>query len=1066
MMGSEQGTGSVRRSSSAVTPGGAQPIPGFESTSIDRDGRTVTIRELEYVLDGDELRGYDHRILADTVTCRSYDNPGTNLTIQAREVIVEADGATIVVAGRDAEDGYEPGDKAGLDGIGYKADGQEGADGKPGADYTGEPPHSGAVTIHAGSIRGGVLTIDARGGTGGRGQDGGDGVEGKSNAAADGPVLKMKRPPTPDDDFPHAEKDWGKNIGIYGFMQTWYLAVSVASPGVRGSDGGNAGLAGRSGAGGGGGKVSIACDDISAEIRVESGAGDGGAGARTGEPGGGSGPQLGGRHRYLYSSLGSDRFFQMEYPWVFASASEVADLQKPKNVRGYVKPAFIDGQGKLLLRTPSGAPGESGGYGSDGLDRKPEPEPGPEGAPGDYETTDRVALDLESLDREQLLQLQQAAYTREIRGDVDAAAGILTWLARITADYREVDPSGASRAAIEAQGVYQGAVSRLRSLRSRSRGSWSSNETFRFTNLEKYSSYVETHLTHLENTERNLVEYVEHQDEVARRKRSVGKAIEQAEAFVEHLRGDLAAKQDDQLRIKKAIGDLQSDMADYVHQLENMPEDLQQAIDMKIAREAELTWGELLQYVSMALSIAGAVSALAGGMQKVAAARQEAYEKEFSETLARDSGSGIHHDDVWEAAFKTAFDKTYTNAAGANTDLVNKAFGLFKAGIDALAKYLALASMRKSSGEMQRFDAVDLEAYFILTEPKRVELAKQRNEFSAFIYAFLNDFAEAREWQRMMSDLFDMGNSRLDLVDQLSKLQADERELSFQLRNYENNRDELTEIHDELDFESRGDDARLALIENYRVATSTAFDRIVDEAAAYRIWTLLDYELPRIPGDLSVQRLRDGLHRPLWELIEDRLNTTQAPPQKDFSAVPHVWSKKDHAREFRRLIETGRMLLTLAPDPNELFFHLRLIRARIFLKGATVARGSEFRCVLRHPGVCKYVARDRGVRQFSLAPRTVQCTYKLDDATSEPDYDYPGAIKQPLMSDWKDIGYSPHTTWELKVEEAQDRGVAYNKDIDWSGLEEVQLRFAAYFDSRDAAALAVLNSWHAPLRGS
>lgn len=238
-------------------------IPSYFAYQRYESDNAVQIIATDLSLEQEMLGAEKDVTIQADVLCieKSIENPGKNLTINARELHVASD-AVLSTTGPEPKDNYKPGDRA-QDGQGYDDDGN-GHDGQPGNE--GSPGSNAGNLLLLTGHQNGTVNCTADGGAGGRGQDGGNGARGKDGDAGDDAVIQKG-------------------------LQTDHV-TKVAQPGGHGGNGGDGGPAGISGNGGHGGSIVAAVMDAPPAIK---GSVDGGAVAdAVGKEGAGGGFGRGG----------------------------------------------------------------------------------------------------------------------------------------------------------------------------------------------------------------------------------------------------------------------------------------------------------------------------------------------------------------------------------------------------------------------------------------------------------------------------------------------------------------------------------------------------------------------------------------------------------------------------------------------------------------------------------------------------------------------------------------------------------------------------------------------------
>jgi len=500
---------------------------------------------------------------------------------------------------------------------------------------------------------------------------------------------------------------------------------------------------------------------------------------------------------------------------------------------------------------------------------------------------------------------------------------------------------------------------------------------------------------------------------------------------------------------------------DYRYVLETMPNALQEEIDAEIRKKTQMTLWTALEFIGMAAGVvvnfASAASSIMSMVNKV---------KDFyKESLDLVSWGEIFKDGIWNREFgeiKDDLKKLLDTDEWKNASKDTKAF--IESATDFRAKIAAYDEIIESRKTVDfTLDILDVQASVLIFDTAKLDLKKQRNAFQSFIVAFLDDYEQAREWNHSFNDFFDTSETRFDLLAHLAGVQAERRDLEYQRSLCQKNLDVLREQRAKLDLDPAkfmAEDVRTSLEANLNLAVEEGLGRIQDEARAFRIWTLEEHPFPRIPKNLDAELLRSKFHEPLWGKISGQLSSGSLPAHKDFSDEPVVWRREEYPKQFEVFARTGKITLTLPVDEKSNIYFERIIDAKVFLRGATVGGDSEFYCVLRHSGVSEFLGRDRRIVTCYQEPRSIEFSYIVEGAAPnwKPQYHYPGAIEESFdtREGIERIRYSPYTTWEIRVirdYRQGERSKVYNREIDLSTVEAIELRFEVFF-----------NSFHVPKR--
>lgn len=1059
------------------------PTAGLTTSNIttDEHTKTVTIRQAEYSLQqGSALKGYHHVIYATTVHVKKgFVNPGCNLTVYTAHLLVDSDGGQIDVSGVDGT-GYNAGDRQ--DATGYKQgtrDGENGGDG-----HDGEPGQKGGdVTIYAGRIQGGPLELISNGGAGGRAQDGGHGKDGKQPPEQPKPsrpelvvvgyeTVNYRRTP---------KYGWDDDVTTLGESSFWnaYLRVANrAKPGLNGGHGGHAGLAGTPGDGGRGGQITVrTLVNPAITITPTTTGGDAGGAAQHGTPGSGGAAGLGAKYLYKADAGGVAidwSAYDEDSKW-----DEHWNTQHSKAVFGIKVDHFedlgVDGNyivkdgdyKKLKLRAAPGTKGNGGGYGPEGTATPPPIPPAQRGKDGafDPKVLEAPGPALRDLPYPYLLALQRSATLALLHRD-EAAADVLRWLLLLTSPYRNAAPD-ASDDAINRHRIYHETNNALLTI-DRGAGDWAARCIYK--DIGEYSDFVESSLDHVVEQERFFNDFQAAQEDLTARKTALDGAISETQDHITHLTGDtmtpgsIVYYQEKEKQIKEAIGRLDVQVLDYKFKLESMPHALQEAIDAKIREQTQITVWNMLEFAGMAAGVVVNFASAAGSIMSMVNKVKDFYK----EALDLGSWSEIIKEGLWNREFtelKDDLKKLLDTDEWKNASKDAKAFITSVTDFHGKIKaYEEISKSRKSADFA--LDALDVQASVLVFDTAKLELKKQRNEFEAFIVAFLEDYQEARAWKHLFTDYFDTSETRFDLLAHLADVQAERREVEYQRSVYQRNLEVLHAQKDRLEFQPddvNAEDARTSLETNVYLALEQTLNRIVDQGRAFTIWTLETHTFPPISGTLDARSLRLTFHNPLWDKIHVLLSSTSTPTHQDFSSNPYVWRREDYRAQFAAFEETGRITLSLPITKDTTIYFRRLIDAKVYLRGATTTGNAPFYCVLRHSGISNFLNRDRNVVTCYQQPRSIEFSYVVEGI--EPTYNHPNAIQTSFdvrsvesREGRGRIRYSPYTTWEIQIIKnyQQEAGATiYNHDIDLSAVEAIELRYVALY-----------NSFHMPKRAA
>lgn len=1062
------------------------------NVSTDETTKTVTIRQEEFNLKTANLRkDYHHVIYATTVNVGSATNYGTNLTVYAARVLVDASGETIYVGQipepvREKWPGYKPGDRR--DATTFKRGTHDGEDGPNGADAE-KGKNGGDVTIYAGKIQGGALRISSKGGPGSRGQDGGNGKDGAQPPERGKPAMPKevqvgveyidRNRQTP-------KYGWGDDVTKIGYERlsdAYLLVAHNANAGTDGGHGGHAGLAGKPGEGGNGGHILVSTLVEAPAVTTLLAGGLAGLTAVHGKPGAGAPAGLGAK--YLYKADASlvsidwsayDEDDKWDKEWNTKNSTFMGfSIDQFDNLKVHSNYIVKDGDHKKLrLRNSSGKNGRSGGYGKTGEANPPPVPTAGKGADGSFkqERLDGKGEVFRSVPYAYLLMLQRSAAAALFNGDSDEAAEILRWLLLLTTPHKDAR-SSASEDEKNRRRIYYDSEN---ALLTRDRDPGASARCI-YKDIKLYSEFVEKSLDHVTRQTEYLTKYKKAEDKLGERKKALDDAIKEAQDRIDHLKGntstpgsiDYYVEKEQQLRT--AISELDVQILDYKEKLEDMPTNLQSEIDAEIRKKTEITVWTALEFIGMAAGVAMNFASAAGSIKDMVSKVTDFYK----ETLDLTSWGQILKDGIWKREFSdikadlsTLLDlKEWEKASKSTKELI-------KSATDFWGKVNAYEALAKSKGSTDfAFNILDVQASVLIFDTGKLELKKKRNEFETFIYKFIDGYEQAREWKHVFSDYFDTADTRFDMLKHLSDLQAQRRDLEYKRSLYQRNKELLVTQKDKVDFDAanfQGEDIIKTMEANLNLAFGEALIRITDEARAYKIWTLDDHTFPKLPKNPTVEDLRSNFHEPLWTKIQTALSSTNLPAhtaaantvdEQTLDDNTFYWRREKYPQLFemlqkKRLDDTTqkekhRITLTIPVDDRSSVYSERITDAKVYLRGAKTRDGSPFRCVLKHAGVSGFFTRSKKVVTCYQEPRGVEFSYVVKD--DAPDYHHSGAIEDPFGEHDKKvqkIRYSPYTTWEIELEPNYERrrgGTIYNRDIDLSGLKSIELRFDLYQNS-------------------
>ena len=1040
----------------------------------DEKTKTVTIRQAEYTLQKDSfLPGYHLVIYASSVTIKKgYKNPGCNLSIYAAQIIVDEKGGKIDISGTNGMS-YKAGDRAKAHG--YKPgthNGVNGIDGKKGG--TGQ--NSGILTINAGTITGGQLEILATGGNGGRAQDGGHAVDGakppqqgtpkrpKINVKEEvqiinGVIYTTKIKTWGDDvkEFTNAEK----NSSAYG-IGSYLLVTSKAKKGKTGGNGGHAGLPGISGDGGKGATITInTLAKPAIQIAHNIIGGEAAPAAQFGTPGKAASGGLGAKYLFKaavgfvsadWSTYDEKNFWENHW-------SNGVHIKNLKVTEPYI--TTQNGIKVLSQRNSTGKTGNKGGYGEKGTSSIPSIPHAIKGSDGSIKTNILKKPQLyKNIPYAYFVLLQRSATIALINKEQDSAITVLQWLIFLTTPFKNL-PETASAEAKQSQLIYYESETTLLTINREQ----NKNRAKRciYKDIDQYADFVEASLTHVRLQSKFFNKFQQALEAKNQQKKALKDAIAESQLHITQLIGDsltpgsIVYFKKNEKQIKAGLGDLDLQLLNYKIQLNQMPTDLQNEIDAEYYKKTQISFWNVLEYFSMAAGIVINFASAASSIAKMVGTVKEFYK----EAMELSSWADILKEGIWNREFTQLKDDLNQLIETSEFKKMSKDGKAFITSVtDFQGKILAYDELLKSRKIIDLdLDILDIQASVLNFDMAKLKLKKQRTELEASLRKLLDEHKTAQQWQHTFTDYFDTSITRFDMLAHLADIQAQRHQLENQRNQYQRNIETQQAELDRLNLNTNDcnyDAASQSLEANMSLALNQSLQRIKDEYRAYRIWTLNDVAFPKMQQNISVESLSHTYHNPIWERIKDRLSSKSPPSNRDFSDTPfrkfYSGSKEDfNNRYYDKTNKLWRFMLTLPTNFGANIYFLRLINTRIFLSGARIAEGSAFHCILRHRGISRFINKDRQKITVFQNKRSIEFSYIVED--DEPNYDYPGAIKTSFddPQNWRTrIHYSPFTTWELEIipnykQNASSR--VYNKDIDFSGLKSIELRYSAYFNS-------------------
>jgi hypothetical protein len=1040
----------------------------------DQATKTVTIRQNEYILQKDSIvLGYHHIIYAGTVRIKKgVKNPGCNLTIYAAQLIIDEAGGSIDLSGV-AGKAYKAGDRSETNAIGYKSGTHDGTNGKNGK-AGGKGQNGGSVTINAGIITGGKLEIISNGGDAGRGQDGGNGVNGEIPPAQGDPAMPKKIKTGTKLVYVSGGVTktvnvyaWGKNVLEIGKSGNYKLLVTKSSKvGSRGGHGGNAGIAGKSGNAGNAGTVIInSLTNNNIQLLPSLIAGKLATNAQFGKPGTAA---IGGRGAFfLYkASVGF-----IDINWSRYNRHDDWDRHWSNGVHitnFKVNSKYVvtkNSKKSLKLREVTGKKGKNGGYGATGLTSKPAI---PTAVKGENGSVSKGLLSkpeqFKSISHSYILMLQRSASIALVNRNQKLATPLLHWLMFLTSTYKNIG-TNASAEARERQLIYQESENALYTMDKNLDITVIKSEAKRciHRDIKLYSDFVETSLLHVENQSKYFHEFQQQERTKAQQIKTLKNAISETKEHILLIVGsDLKPGGIDHFReterqLKSSLGDLDLQLLDYRQQLTHMPTNLQNEVDTKYFEETQISLWDLLDYFSMA---AGIIINFASAASSIVTMINKA--KDFYlELLELSSWAEILKDGLWNRNFMDIKSDISTLMEGKEWKGVKDDSKKFIGSVvDFQAKIAAYEKLLNSRADIDfGFDIMDIQASILIFDVAKLKLIKQRNQLENSLRDFLDDYEAAKDWKYIFTDFFDTSITRFNMLAHLADNQAERRQLEYQKSLCERNIKTMQEELNLLQANTTNTDyaaSRDSMENNLYLAINQGLERVMDEYRAYQIWALSDTAIAKIGQDLSARLLRSKYHEKIWELINLRLGNINKPSTKDKKASPFKLELRETGLDFKETYfdknsGSWRFIITLPLNLRSNIYFQQLTDIKVHLKGASVAKGSEFHCILRHSGISRFLDKNRQEVLAYQNKRSIELSYIIENGM--PKYDYSGAIKSTFDDQlhWKQrIYYSPFTTWEIEIipNYQQDTdSLVYNKDIDWSGFTEIEFPYKVFYQS-------------------
>ena len=228
-------------------------------------------------------------------------------------------------------------------------------------------------------------------------------------------------------------------------------------------------------------------------------------------------------------------------------------------------------------------------------------------------------------------------------------------------------------------------------------------------------------------------------------------------------------------------------------------------------------------------------------------------------------------------------------------------------------------------------------------------------------------------------------------------------------------------------------------------ALRSATYRVIDEWTAYRIWTLNNELPPKLDTCLTVVKLNDNIHQPIYNKIQEYLLDIEQKTS-EYQAAPIIWQRDDYPELFEKLKHPEhRANLKLEMSDQADFRNICLKQITVFLAGAT-SENSSIYCQLIRSGNRQYISVTGEKFSFILSHRKIPSGYRIVDG--KPDF---SILKTPLVNHPYDPGYSLYSTYELYVPASMipnEEGEGFSKGNDYSEISEIHIFPIFFFNSK------------------
>ena len=1035
-----------------------------------------------------------------------------NLTIYARHIIISTSGSTIDGRGENggdfdgkrAEHGHSGEPKVENNERGGKKvpritvaeekkekfrkllHGENGLNGDPGK-------NGHIVSIYAQSITGGKLTVDVRGGKGGKGQDGGNGASPKyKNETHVSDKHKEAR-------LTFREKrtaKYGPRIPrtphrYFTLMNDsqpslWDFLAAKLAPETKAFNGGNAGHPGKSGISGNGGNVyvNIAAEQKHNNLDIKI---DGGLmrtrkeSAKAGIPGA-PGPQAGlGLSWFVYADKDdwdTNHDNRGTATAIKKSKSDVCRLCKEAVVNDAYghdnklrdgrsrlhKDFFIKG-GELLDRPPEKTfPGRPGSYG-----RQSKVNPaGRAGRKGKYIDNHPIPATDDPLYLELLLNRAELA---DFAGDVATGRSIRLWIVKVTDNFKKQTPGlkhikDRTQSAIVAMANVSHPVE---------------NQCIEYMNAMDCVNLAEAYLDKLIGMEKRHDAAVSHAGAKEERIRRIDAALAENKYVAKHHESECKRLDKSRRRIAKEIIDLDLNLFLLKKQMAKQYEKLkaEQAHFRSIDQFNEMidTVFDIVDVTDFGFSFGQSMI----DYRKAVKRERTSFENNFSawknkggkETVAYYMDPKIDGLSKEKRAeyIKNSFLRTdtfksgYAKAYQVDKSKKNKAFNsIFAAGFKPGA-YYSIYKLSKGSGSgsskspslEERSKGFDAAAQEVLPDSILMELKLARSNFKAFLTRIKK--ADSRlttpiEFQRLFDDYFTYGEAKVHQLQQLAKLNTARRAIRFQKKLNVQKASELKRQRTRLQVARRPDEILLeksagSVQDYYRNILKSALELIKQEREIFRVLRLeepegVDLDLEDFNGQSLKEKFHDSLAAEIANEVAKAEKQTGYSVQT-YKGTPFTYKPSEEVLDRLKSGEFVRIPITLTNAFQ--IRKMKVLDVQAYLVGATA--DSDFYYVLEHRGTNHIPVGTRKIERihtYNLPPHRVTRNYSVSWDSRRRSWEF-GDAKNKMESVFpgaeSDIGYSPFGDWYLQVKpnHTHTGAYTYNKSINWEKFSHISIVF-------------------------